>query len=213
MVSENVTFSSEGVILSGVLSHKPSHNEFGALVLHPHPLYGGDMSNSVVMAMEQVLLEVGFTTLRFDFRGASSTPQGYSGVAGAVIDASNAADVLLSRGIRVIGLTGYSFGGSTALRYATEHLPLFLITLSASQGLVTEGAFDMTQLSKVTCPTLMFHGQADRMVPCTDIETLSKQLGSKEIETVLIDREGHFYQVSLTQVMTKIKGFLRKIVV
>ncbi len=210
MEYEIVEFSSEVFTLKGVLTRGKSSIGKGALILHPHPLYGGNMDNPVVLALENELLKAGYTTLRFDFRGASSSSQGYSGVPGAVVDVSNAVNLLLSRDIHEYGIVGYSFGGSTALRYATENPPLFLITLSASFGLVSEGVFDTTQLSKVICPTLMFHGQSDRMVPPADIETMSKLIGSNEIETVSIEGEGHFYQRSLERVMDKVSTFLAK---
>jgi len=207
---EIVEFSSEVFTLKGVLTRgKPSIGK-GALILHPHPLYGGNMDNPVVLALENELLKAGYTTLRFDFRGTSSSPQGYSGVPGAVVDVSNAVNLLLSRDIHEYGIVGYSFGGSTALRFATENHPLFLITLSASFELVSEGVFDTTQLSKVICPILMFYGQFDRMVPPADIETMSKLIGSNEIETVSIEGEGHFYQRSLERVMDKVRTFLVK---
>jgi hypothetical protein len=208
--SEIVEFSSEVFTLKGVLTRGKSSIGNGALILHPHPLYGGDMGNPVVLALENELLKAGYTTLRFDFRGTSSSPQGYSGVTGAVVDVSNAVNLLMSRDIHEYGIAGYSFGGSTALRHATESAPLFLITLSASFGLVSEGVFDTTQLSKVKCPTLMFHGQSDRMVPPADIETMSKLLGSDVIETVCLEGEGHFYQRSLERVMDKVSTFLVK---
>ena len=210
MEYEIVEFSSEVFTLKGVLTRGKSSIGKGALILHPHPLYGGNMDNPVVLALENELLKVGYTTLRFDFRGTSSSSQGYSGVPGAVVDVSNAVNLLLSRDIHEYGIVGYSFGGSTALRYATENPPLFLITLSASFELVSEGVFDTTQLSKVICPTLMFHGQSDRMVPPVDIETMSKLIGSNEIETVSIEGEGHFYQISLERVMDKVSTFLAK---
>ncbi len=210
MEYEIVEFSSEVFTLKGVLTRgKPSIGK-GALILHPHPLYGGNMDNPVVLALENELLKAGYTTLRFDFRGTSSSPQGYSGVPGAVVDVSNAVNLLLSRDIHEYGIVGYSFGGSTALRFATENHPLFLITLSASFELVSEGVFDTTQLSKVICPILMFYGQFDRMVPPADIETMSKLIGSNEIETVSIEGEGHFYQRSLERVMDKVRTFLVK---
>ena len=210
LASEIVDFQSDGFTLRGFLNQGPSHIGKGVLILHPHPLYGGNMDNPVVLTLEKVLLEAGYTTLRFDFRGASSAPQGYSGVSGAVMDASNAANLLLARDIREFGIAGYSFGGSTALQYASLHPPLFLITLSASFGLVSEESFDTTRLSKIDCPTLMFHGQSDRMVPPTDIEMISKLIGSEEVDTVFLEREGHFYQTSLGRVMEKVSTFLVK---
>ncbi len=211
LASEVVEFLSETTPLRGVLSQVQEHNEKGALILHPHTLYGGDMHNPVVMAMEHVLLDAGYTTLRFDFRGTSRSPSDYSGIEGGIEDVSNAVNLLLNRGIREFGIAGYSFGGSTAIRYAAEYLPLFLITLSASFGLVTEGTFDTKLLSRIACPTLMFHGLADRMVPHSDIETISKLIGSEKLETVSIEGEGHFYQRSLEHVSEKVTKFLTKI--
>ena len=210
LASEIVEFQSDDFTLRGVLNQGTSPSGKGVLILHPHPLYGGNMDNPVVLALESVLLEAGYTTLRFDFRGASSAPQGYSGVSGAVKDASNAANLLLARDIHEFGIAGYSFGGSTALQYASLHPPFFLITLSASIGLVSEGSFDTTQLSKIKCPTLMFHGQSDSVVPPTDVETISDLIGSEEVETVFLEREGHFYQTSLGRVMEKVSTFLVK---
>ncbi|MFW9893031.1 MAG: alpha/beta hydrolase [Candidatus Thorarchaeota archaeon] len=210
-MSEILEFLSGDTPLRGVLSQGQTRLDKGALILHPHPLYGGDMHNPVVTALEHVLLDAGYTTLRFDFRGTSTSPQGYSGIDSAIIDASNAMKLLLSRGVRECGVAGYSFGGSTAIRYAIGHLPLFLITLSASFGLIAEGNFDTTQLTRITCPTLMFHGLADRMVPHADIETLSKFIGSQELETVSIEEEGHFYNRSIEIVKNRTRRFLGKI--
>jgi alpha/beta superfamily hydrolase len=211
LVSEILQILSDDTPLRGVLSQGRTRIEKGALILHPHPLYGGDMNNPVVIALEHVLLDAGYTTLRFDFRGTSRSPQGYSGINSAVIDTSNAMKLLWSRGVRECGVAGYSFGGSTAIRYATEHLPLFLITLSATFGLIAEENFDTTRLKRITCPTLMFHGLADRMVPHADIETLSNLIGSQELETVSIEDEGHFYQRSIEIVKKRTCRFLEEI--
>jgi alpha/beta superfamily hydrolase len=206
--SEILEFSSDGFTLRGILTRGSSSIEKGALVLHPHPLYGGNMNNPVVLILENTLLEAGYATLRFDFRGTSASPEGYDGVAGAVKDASNAANLFLSRNIHEFGIAGYSFGGSTALRLAIEKSPLFLVTLSASSGLVSEGNFDITHLSRIHCPTLMFHGQDDQMVSSLDIELLSRLIGSDNVETVILEQEGHFYQRSMERVVRKLSNFL-----
>ena len=206
--SEQVEFQSDSFQLEGIISVIEPANGKGALVLHPHPLYGGDMSNPVVTNLERVLLDAGYTTLRFNFRGAST---GYSGVAGAVVDGTSALEVFATRGIGEFGIAGYSFGGSTALRLASKIPPLFLITLSASSGLVTEGDFDLGQLADVKCPTIMFHGRSDRMVPSEDLDSLSSRIGAKVVETVLLEGEGHFYQRSLMDVMKRVRNFLEHV--
>ncbi len=209
--SEILEFFSDGFKLKASLTRGSSSIEKGALVLHPHPLYGGNMNNPVVLALESALLAAGYITLRFDFRGTSSSPQGYAGVAGAVKDASNAANLFLSRNIQEFGIAGYSFGGSIALRFAIEISPLFLVTLSASYGLFSEGNFDTTDLSRIQCPTLMFHGQADQMVPPTDIDSLSRSIGNDNVETVILEQEGHYYQRSIERVVAKLGNFLMQL--
>jgi alpha/beta superfamily hydrolase len=209
-MSEVVSFASEGYQLTGILTIAEFPNGKGALVLHPHPLYGGDMYNPVVTSLERTLLEYGYTTLRFNFRGTSSIREGFAGIAGAVVDAENALEIFELRGFKEIGIVGYSFGGSTALRLASMNSSAFLITLSASHALVTEGQYDATRLSSIDCPALMFHGTSDRMIPSDDLGLLSKLIGSNGIETVLLEREGHFYQRSMSVVIERVKSFLEE---
>lgn len=209
-MSEDVTFASEDYELKGILTIAESPNGKGALVLHPHPLYGGDMYNPVVTSLEKTLLEYGYTTLRFNFRGTSSIREGFAGIEGAVVDAENALDILELREIKEFGIVGYSFGGSTALRLAAMNSSTFLITLSASYALVTEELYDATHLSSIDCSVLMFHGTSDRMIPSDDLGLLSKLIGSNDIETVLLDREGHFYQRSMPVVIERVRSFLKE---
>lgn len=40
-----------------------------ALILHPHPQYGGTMNNKVAYALFTCFRDLGFSVLRFNFRG------------------------------------------------------------------------------------------------------------------------------------------------
>ena len=211
--SESVRISSEGQTLHGVLSHGGSDVKPGVVLLHPHPLYGGDMDNHVVTTLERVLLEAEFPTLRFDFRGASTSPQGYSGVSGAVTDALNAIDFLKSHiGVSDVGIVGYSFGASTALRLALLRPPPFLITLSASCDLVSEDGFDIKNLVDIECPIMMFHGRSDQMIPIHDLTVLAEAIGLEKTNKVVLDGEGHFYQRTLPDVVTSVRKFISGLV-
>ena len=44
-----------------------------AIVLHPHPLHGGNMNNRVVFIMFNNFVERGFSVLRFNFRGVGKS--------------------------------------------------------------------------------------------------------------------------------------------
>ena len=84
----------------------------GAVICHPHPLYGGDMYNNVVNAMEDGFSSKGLTTLRFNFRGVGSSGGVYDEGEGETDDLVAAFRFLKGE----IGedafmiLAGYSFG-------------------------------------------------------------------------------------------------------
>src|SRR2546421_4132106 len=58
----------DGVALEARL-HMPVSVRGGVVVCHPHPLYGGDMENPVVVRVTEVCSALGLATLRFNFRG------------------------------------------------------------------------------------------------------------------------------------------------
>ena len=207
--SRTIEFSVDDHILEGVLTHSNKQLKTGIVILHPHPLFGGNMENYVVRMLEDVFLEEGFSTLRFNFRDAS---QGFSGLSGAVSDALEAIKFMKSHTeIRSVGVVGYSFGASAGLRLALKTSPPFLISLSASKNLLLEDNFDIAELSKITCPTLMFHGLADRMIPPDDLAILSEAIGAVSKISVLLEGEGHFYQRATSRVVSEIQTFIRNL--
>ena len=48
-----------------------------AIVLHPHPQFGGTMNNRVVYNLHYAFLNLGFTVLRFNFRGVGRSQGEY----------------------------------------------------------------------------------------------------------------------------------------
>ena len=200
LVSERVTFTVSNHVLHGVFTSRSDVPGLCALLLHPHPLFGGSMDDRVIRFLESLLARDGHGIFRFGFRGSSSTPEGYSGMRGAVDDALAAVELVQSRfGQRRIAYIGYSFGGATALRLSCEMMPSYLVTLSASLALTTEGGYSLGNLRRIECPTLMFHGTDDRMVQPSDLETLAGAVGT-EAKKTLLNGEGHFYQTGLQAV-------------
>ena len=82
----------------------------GVVITHPHPLYGGDMENGVVESIVQVYRSHGYSTLRFNFRGAGMSQGRYDDGRGEQEDVRSAIQLLASHGKTRIDLAGYSFG-------------------------------------------------------------------------------------------------------
>ena len=81
-----------GVRLEGRFQAPPGPARGAALVLHPHPLYGGSMHNNVVEALCAGVRAAGWASLRFNFRSEdfqlerkqTGHPRGYVSFGGRI---------------------------------------------------------------------------------------------------------------------------------
>ncbi|MCG8564499.1 MAG: alpha/beta hydrolase [Desulfobacterales bacterium] len=78
-----------------------------AVVTHPHPLYGGNMDNPVVMTLVRAFQSSGYSTLRFNFRGAGRSGGIHDNGVGEVEDLKSVLQYMDSDNVF---LAGYSFG-------------------------------------------------------------------------------------------------------
>ena len=108
MIEEKITFHSDTIQIEGLLCVQKG--ERGAVITHPHPLYGGSMYNQVVEILTTVYQEKGFSTLRFNFRGVGSSQGDYDQGEGEKEDVRSALHYLYERGKSEFDLAGYSFG-------------------------------------------------------------------------------------------------------
>jgi len=108
MVEEKITFRSDTIQIEGLLCVQDG--ERGAVITHPHPLYGGSMYNQVVEVLIATYQEGGFSTLRFNFRGVGSSGGQYDQGDGEAEDVRSALRYLGERGKSEVDLAGYSFG-------------------------------------------------------------------------------------------------------
>ena len=91
-MSTKRVFIEGGCKLEGILNENSKRG--GVVICHPHPLYGGDMHNNVVNAIEEGFADQGFTTLRFNFRGVGASEGSYGEGQGEVEDLVGAVEFL-----------------------------------------------------------------------------------------------------------------------
>ncbi len=94
----------------------------GVIICHPHPLYGGNMYNNVVSAIEDGYAAQGYTTLIFNFRGVGDSKGEYDEGEGEIHDGCAAYELLAKQldDDAHITLAGYSFGAWVVSRSALE---------------------------------------------------------------------------------------------
>jgi alpha/beta superfamily hydrolase len=109
-------------MLEGLLRMPDSHStasglpRMAAVICHPHPLYGGTMHTKAVFRIAQALVDLGFPTLRFNFRGVGRSTGRYESGRGEREDVRAALDYLAGAFPGVpLALGGFSFGSWVAL--------------------------------------------------------------------------------------------------
>ncbi|MBW1999241.1 MAG: alpha/beta hydrolase [Deltaproteobacteria bacterium] len=108
MAEEHLFINSGNLKIEALLDKRPG--EKGIVVTHPHPLYGGEMENNVVAAIVEAFGDMGYSTLRFNFRGVGRSEGSYDGGCGEQDDVAAALGFLSGIGKRHLYLAGYSFG-------------------------------------------------------------------------------------------------------
>ena len=134
----------------------------GAVVAPPHPLYGGTLSNPVVVAAAEGFAEAGVATLAFNYRGIEhSEGRATDAPAAAVDDYSGALDTLAGRVPGPYLAAGYSFGARTALAVgARDPRVLGAVLIAPPVDLVDAG-----DLAAFTGPLLVIVGDRDSYAP------------------------------------------------
>lgn len=87
-----------------------------AVLLHPHPLMGGDLHATVPSALATMLPDAGVTVLRFDFRGAGSSTGSHGGGGPEALDVCAALEWMHGETGRPVWLVGWSFGADVSLQ-------------------------------------------------------------------------------------------------
>ena len=90
-----------------------------AVICHPHPQHGGTMDNKVVQTLARALLQLGYRTLRFNFRGVGASEGAWDEGRGEVDDALAVVAAQREAGQPLV-LAGFSFGGYVAAQAASQ---------------------------------------------------------------------------------------------
>jgi len=182
-----IAFRSGALTLEGLLT-VPEAAAGATVLCHPHPLYGGNMHNDVVVALEQGYLRAGFATLRFNFRGVGRSDGGYEGGVGEVGDvAAAAAEIAKRTGLGNLHLGGYSFGAMMVARAAAELAPQRVVLVAPPLAF---GGLEA--LARCTCPKLFIGGDRDSYCPAVELGSAVAALPEPK-RVVVVPGADHFF--------------------
>jgi alpha/beta superfamily hydrolase len=192
-----------GPRLEGRLAVGP-HHRGGVIVCHPHPLYGGDMDNPVVVAAARAALASGLATLRFNFRGVGGSGGRHDGGDGECHD-TLAARAFLSGCLpaaATIWLAGYSFGAWVAASIAEARGATPLCLIAPPLAMV-----DLPPLPADPGHVLVLAGTQDAYCPLPAVERLAAACPGVQIVT--IEGTDHFFSGALDAVSEAVTRWVR----
>ncbi len=207
----DVIFNGPEGRLEGRYHHSKAPGAPIALILHPHPQFGGTMNNKIVYAMYQSFTKRGFSTLRFNFRGVGRSQSTFDNGVGEMSDAASALDWLQANNpnAQTCWIGGFSFGTwiSMQLMMRRPEIGGFIsVSPPASQH-------DFSFLAP--CPTsgLIVHGEKDEIVSLASVDKLAQKLKSQKNITIdydVIKGSDHFFTGHMPKLIKSIESYLDK---
>lgn len=160
----------------------------GAVITHPHPLYGGSMNNNVVWTAARALGARGWSTLRFNFRGVGQSTGAYGGGVAEVEDVAAALTFCQARVPGPCFLVGYSFGAAVAARALMGGLDAAGAVLISPPIAFMELDF----LAETPRLDLIVAGDQDDLCPLADLEALLRDR-QPPVDLRVVPLADHFY--------------------
>ncbi|MFZ5617283.1 MAG: alpha/beta hydrolase [Pseudomonadota bacterium] len=182
-----------------------------ALVLHPHPLFGGSMNNRAVYELYNMFLRRGFSVLRFNFRGVGRSVGTYDQGQGELADAATALDFLqqLNPNAPFAWVGGVSFGSWIGMQLLMRRPEVVgFISVSASANL-----FDFTFLAPCPSSGVVIHGEMDRVCPADDTKTMvdrTRTQKGRKIEFQVVPGADHFFESHMEPMVAAADAYLMK---
>ena len=167
-----------------------------AVVCHPHPQHGGTMDNKVVQTLARAFLQLGYRTVRFNYRGVGASAGAWDEGRGEVDDAAAVIDGLReeaatpSAGPTPLVVAGFSFGGFVASR-AAERLAE---GARAERLVLVAPSTQRQQVAAVPADTLVIHGEADDVVPLSATLDWARP---QALPITVVPGAGHFFHGQL----------------
>ena len=176
-----------------------------ALVLHPHPLFGGTMHNKVVFRAAAALNDAGLVALRINFRGVGQSTGQHDEGRGERDDARAGLDYLANNYPgEEITLCGFSFGARIGLEVGmTDERVTRLISIGTPVD-----KYDFNFLSECRKPILFVQGDRDEFGGVARLSELVAKIKAP-VELKVIKGAGHFFDDQLDELKSAISEWLR----
>lgn len=195
-----VTINGPAGRIEGRYHQNPNPKAPVALVLHPHPLYGGTMNNKVAYGLYKSFVNNGFSVLRINFRGVGKSQGKFDNGVGELLDATAVMNWLHDQNMEATDfwISGFSFGAWIALQAVMRRPELENYILVCPP--VTK--YDFNFIVPCTSAGLIIQGEKDEITKEQDSARLAEKLAARdgaEISYRVVSNADHFFKEQFSE--------------
>ena len=166
-----------------------------ALVLQPHPQYGGTMNNRIVYETYNCFYKNKFSVIRINFRGVGKSDGVFDNGQGELSDAAAALDWIEKEnpGYNQCWVSGFSFGALICMQLIMRRPEVNKFIAISPQPNV----YDFTFLAPCPISGLIIYGKNDELVQVDSIINLKKRLNMQKninVKFESIPNANHFFK-------------------
>ncbi len=207
----DVIFNGPEGRLEGRYQHSKRPSAPIALMLHPHPQYGGTMNNKVVYTLFHSFVRQGFSVLRFNFRGVGRSQGVFDRGEGELSDAAAALDWLQTYNENAEGcwIAGFSFGAWIGMQLLMRRPEISGFVSVAPPA----NMYDFSFLAPCPSSGLILQGDKDEVVPEASVKKLVDKLSSQRgisIDYRVVPGADHFFQEQMEELSAHVDDYLAK---
>lgn len=180
-----------------------------ALILHPHPLYGGSMHNKVTYTLYQTFYRKGFGVCRFNFRGIGKSEGSFDNGEGELSDAATVLDWLQTQNptAKSFWVSGFSFGAWIAMQLLMRRPELDGFVVVAPPC----NKYDFNFLAPCPVSGQIIQGTADDVVNPTAVNDLVTRLSKQKginVDLVTVEGADHYFLNELPLIGENVARYL-----
>ncbi|MFM8575730.1 MAG: alpha/beta hydrolase [Limnohabitans sp.] len=162
-----------------------------AVIAHPHPLFGGTMTNKVVQTLARAFVQTGWRAVRFNFRGVGASAGVYDEGRGEAADMLEVIRQVAPEG--PLAVAGFSFGAFVTSHVVADLAPrqpekIVLVGTAASRFTVAPIAPQLHDR------TLVLHGEQDDTVVLSSVMDWARP---QSLPVTVIPGVEHFFHGQL----------------
>ena len=184
---KDIFIASAGIMLEGCIWSPYDGNETTkpeiALLLHPHPLYGGSMHDGVLSVARSVFLDKGMSVCAFNLPGVGASEGRSSGDLSETDHVLAVVEYLRNEGYDITWGVGYSYGGALLTLSLTGFgATARAILIAPALGLLNE---------QLTSPAQPIHAVVGDKDPYSSVDQIKRHLPEATVR--LITGADHFF--------------------